>query len=585
LERPEAVTRTEETERMDGRYHNAEQLGITALTITGDRAELQLPGWTLAAYETFVRVKGALPRYDVIDPFPRYGGGKLPQIACSVHDLPALGLAPPVPATTLAPDVVAPLFADQLWVTDVAFRRKRFAIFAEAGWGKTVTQLALAQGAIAATGLPALIIAPLSVVPQTIAEARRFWPSLAVVDAKAFGGVRAWLDSSPGAALGIVNVDAFRKPVSLDGLGAVLLDESSVLKAMSGITRNNLVRAVAPVEYRYAFSATPAPNDLEEYISHALFLGAIKQHKEFFADFFDADGEGGWHLRPYARAAFYRFLSTWSVWMRRPERYGFPPRLGGIPTPSFADVEVELTPEQYEESKPHRKAGNLLLDEVGIVKRSKLAQISRGFIYENSIARRIPSHKPARVAACVAAHPGERAVVWVAFDEEAAIIAEALRDVGRTSVTISGETEPEARFAAVEAINAGTGPDVIIAKPATMGFGINMQGASVVVFSGVGDSFEQDYQALRRSFRYGQTRAVRCYYVVTSLERMMLDNVRAKRDAWEEQTTAMEESFAAAHETELAAWRGAALKPQERTAFTLTNIDRAALATIGGSHV
>ena len=93
---------------------------------------------------------------------------------------------------------------------------------------------------------------------------------------------------------------------------------------------------------------------------------------------------------------------------------------------------------------------------------------------------------------------------------------------------------------------AGVGRDTLIAKPETLGFGINLQGASVVAYSGIGDSFEKDYQSLRRAFRYGQTRAIRCGYVLTSLERMMLDNVRAKRAAWEAQTLAMEDAFAKA---------------------------------------
>ena len=78
-----------------------------------------------------------------------------------------------------------------------------------------------------------------------------------LVDVRAAGGVRAWLDSDPGPALGIVNVDAFRKPADLAGLGCFVLDESSCLKNMAGVVRNVLVRAVAPVPYRFAFSATP----------------------------------------------------------------------------------------------------------------------------------------------------------------------------------------------------------------------------------------------------------------------------------------------------------------------------------------
>lgn len=559
----------------------ADVLGPCSLTVDGARASIALPDYSLSSYESFVRIKAALPRFDLEDPFPRYARTARPRITCAALDLAAVGLRAEAPRVSL--DETAALFEDQRWVVEMAFARQRFAVFAEAGWGKTVAQLSLARAAARATGLPSLIVAPLSVVPQTAEERARFWPGEApLVDVRAAGGVRAWLDSDPGPALGIVNVDAFRKPVDLAGLGCFVLDESSCLKNMAGVVRNVLVRAVAPVPYRFAFSATPAPNDLEEYVSHALFLGVIKQHKEFFADFFDTDGEGGWHLRPHAREAFYRFMSTWSVWIRRPERYGFPARLGGVPAVVFEDIEVELTPEQRAESAVHRKPGSLLLDEVGVVKRSKLAQISRGFVYEGEGARRVArpirSLKPAAVAAFVARFPGQRAVVWVTFDEEAAILADALRAAGRTPVVVDGTTPEADRWAAVREINGGAGRDTLIAKPETLGFGINLQGASVVAYSGIGDSFEKDYQSLRRAFRYGQRRAIHCGYILTSLERMMLDNVRAKRAAWEAQTLAMEDAFADAHGPTLSAYRGAASAEAERTAFVLSPEDRRLLA-------
>ena len=409
------IERPEETHSMDAGYRtDPPAQPAPDVVIEGSRAMLALPDYSLASYQRFVAVKAALPRYDVVDPFPRHALAARPRVVFDALDLASLGVAPARPAEAV--EEPAPLFDDQRWVLETAFARGRFAVFAEAGWGKTPTQLALARAATRRTGLPSLVIAPLSVVPQTAAEWRRFWPGEPpLVDVRAAGGVRAWLDSDPGPVVGIVNVDAFRKAVDLSGLGCIALDESSCLKNMAGVTRNVLVRAVAPVPYRFAFSATPAPNDLEEYVSHALFLGVIKQHKEFFADYFDTDGEGGWHLRPHAREAFYRFMSTWSVWMRRPERYGFPARLGGVPGVEFEDVEVPLTDAQRAESAGHRKPGSLLLDEVGVVKRSKLAQVSRGFVYEGEgaarRARRIESLKPAAVASWVASHHGERAVV------------------------------------------------------------------------------------------------------------------------------------------------------------------------------
>ena len=578
---------------MDGlrRAPEAALVDPAAVTVEGDLARIDLGDWSLQSYRRFVQIKGRLSTYDVRDAFRRGGlrdhGPVRPQLVSPVGDLAALGVAPPRPAGSQDPAHPA-MFEDQRWVLELALRRKRFALFAEAGWGKTLTLLAFARAAVALAGKPVLVVVPLAVYGQTFEEWAHWWPGEALprnLRAESLD-VRAWV-AEGRPEVGVVNVDAFRaEGPALDGLGGFVLDESSILKNMAGRIRTAITKAVRPVEYRLACSATPAPNDLEEYVSHALFVGAVKDHKEFFADFFDADGAGGWHLRKHAREAFYRFMASWSVWMRRPERYGFPARLGGIPAPIFADVDVEPTPEQQAEAKAFRRGGSLFLESTGVVERSKLAQISRGFLYERrggkTVARPIPSRKPDAVAACVARHPEARAIVWVAFDEEARIVAEALARVGRRSFAIDGSTSDGARAAAVRAINAHdpAGPDVLVAKAATMGFGVNLQGASVVVFSGVGDSFEQDYQSLRRAFRYGQTRTVHCYYVVTPFERAMLDNVRQKRAAWAEQTDAMEEAFVAAQSHELARHRGELRVDEDRTAFALSAADLAALAAL-----
>lgn len=556
--------------------------------VEGDVAVIPLGDWSPESYRRFVAVKGRLSTYDVRGSFRRRGPAVQPELVCPVGDLAALGIAPPACAADGAAH--AEMFEDQRWVLDLALRRKRFALFAEAGWGKTITQIAFARAAARITGKPALVVCPLAVYTQTQEEHRHWWPGDPPLRGLRAEGldVPTWLAGEHALGeVAIVNTDAFRAEMpALDGLGCLVLDESSILKNMAGRIRNAITRAVRPVEYRLACSATPAPNDLEEYVSHALFVGAVKDHKEFFADYFDADGAGGWHLRPHAREAFFRFMASWSVWLRAPERYGFPARLGGIPRPVFLDVAVELTPEQQRESLAFRRGGSLFLESTGVVERSKLAQIARGFLYEKAgsktIARAIPSEKPAAVARAVAAHPGERAIVWVAFDEEARIVAEALAAAGLRAFVVDGSTPDDARAAAVRAVNAHdpAGPDVIVAKPATMGFGVNLQGTSVVVFSGVSDSFEQDYQALRRSFRYGQSRTVHCYYVVTPIERAMLDNVRAKRRAWGEQTDAMEGAFVAAQSHELARHRGELTVHEGRTAFRLSPADLSALARL-----
>ncbi len=561
-------------------------VGNATVRILGDRAEIEIPDYGVESYRTLVTIKAAIPRADA--------EGRV--VRCAAADLIALGIVPP----SETGDYEAPpaLFEDQAYVVATALRRKRFAIFAEAGWGKTAAQLAWAIEVHRATGGRVLLVAPLAVVRQTIRELAKHFPNAPRIEnlRDRRGGARAWLDDADGAPLAIVNVDVFRKAQDLTGLAGFVLDESSILKQASGTIRNNLVRAAQPVAYRLACSATPAPNDLEEYVSHALFLGVIRTHKEFFADFFASDSEGGWNLRGHAKAAFYAFMASWSVWMRDPSVFGFAPRLGGIPAPEFVDVRVDATAEQIEQAKRFRKEGHLFLDEVGVVSRAKLAQLSRGFLYEEiertpgdpstkeRVITPVRSNKPAAVVEAVLAHPGERAIVWVQFNEEGRLIRDALERAGRVTVLVDGDTSEEDRDAACLAINDGSA-EVLIAKPAALGFGVNLQGASVCVFSGITDSFEQDYQAFRRCFRYGQTRKVTCYYIATEFELPMLANLRAKRAAWTEQASAMERAYLEASAADLAVHRRVAPTPPPRIRAELSDADLSALASIPVSSV
>lgn len=552
-------------------------LGDADLSIEGARATITLPDHTLASYRTWLRVKSALPRVQV--------RADARSLTCHVADLGRLGLDPRALAGGYEPDGT-PLYPDQAYVLDVALRRRRFAIFARCGWGKTAVQLAWARAVAARTGRKVLVVCPLSVLRQTIAEHAHFWQGgeqpANLRDAE--GGLDGWLTSDDGARIGVVNTDVFRKPRDLSALGGVVLDESSSIKQAGGVLWRNVTTCFRGIEYRLFCTATPAPNEVREYAAQALGVGAVETHKEFFADFFDSTEDLGWVLRPHARGAFYAFMSSWSVWIRDPATYGFPARCKPIPAPVFIDLEIPLTPEQEQEARAIRAAGKrrgqvpLFHDDVGIATQTRLSQVSRGFLYEGEAVRAIPSRKPEAIAEAVAKHAGEgeRAVVWVQFNEESRLITEALRARGLRVFEVTSETGDDAQFAAVLAINAGE-LDVLVAKPLTMGFGVNLQGASVVVFSGITHSFEQDHQAFSRVWRDGQERTVTCYYAVTPLELAMLANIRAKRSAWLSDAEQMELAYRDAMGADLATFRGASLQGAHRTHHQLTAADSAAL--------
>lgn len=201
------------------------------------------------------------------------------------------------------------LFPFQADLVRWAVRKGRAALFADTGLGKTFMQLEWAR----LMGEPTLIVAPLSVARQTIAEGRKL--GLDVTYSRD-GSVSGLLTITNYEMVGAFDPDAF---------GSVVLDESSILKALDGKTRKRLTEMFAGTKYRLACTATPAPNDLAEIGNHAEFLG-VMSHREMLSAFFvhgsDDAGKDGWRLKGHAEDAFFRWLASWGMAVRTPSDIG-----------------------------------------------------------------------------------------------------------------------------------------------------------------------------------------------------------------------------------------------------------------------
>ena len=69
---------------------------------------------------------------------------------------------------------------------------------------------------------------------------------------------------------------------------------------------------------------------------------------------------------------------------------------------------------------------------------------------------------------------------------------------------------------------------VLVSKPSICGFGLNWQHCSRMAFVGVTDSFESYYQAIRRCWRFGQTRPVDVHVFASHQEGSVVANLRRK---------------------------------------------------------
>ena len=68
----------------------------------------------------------------------------------------------------------------------------------------------------------------------------------------------------------------------------------------------------------------------------------------------------------------------------------------------------------------------------------------------------------------------------------------------------------------------------LISKASICGFGMNFQVCSNMIFVGMSDSFESYYQAVRRCWRFGQTKEVNVYIITSEQERGIVANIERK---------------------------------------------------------
>jgi len=390
------------------------------------------------------------------------------------------------------------MFPHQRDLVQWAIRRGRSAIFADTGLGKTRMQLAWADAVVRHTGGSVLILAPLAVGEQTVEEAASVG-----IAAKHCREAR-----DLGTGINITNYDRIHK-FDARGFAGVVLDESSVIKHHDAKTFRLLTDSFAATPYKLCATATPAPNDWTELGTHAEFLG-IRSRTEMLAEFFTHDGGETqvWRLKGHARRAFWQWVASWGAVIRTPSDLGYDDGGYRLPPLSVTEhhVEHEVAPAE----------GQLFAAE---------AQT----LMERRSARR--DSMDARVAACAAMVNAdvEPWIVWCDLNAE----GDALRAAIHGAVEIRGADDIDTKERRLSDFAHGR-VRVLITKPSIAGWGLNWQHCARVAFVGVTDSFEAYYQAVRRCWRFGQSRPVEVHLFVSESEGAVLANLQRKeRDAAE----------------------------------------------------
>lgn len=413
---------------------------------------------------------------------------------------------------TVSPDKInSLLFEFQRDVCLWALRKGRALVGLDTGLGKTFIQLEWAR----LISERALIIAPLSVARQTIREAKKLGIEARYV--RSMAGVN-------GNGIYITNYE-MAEHMDADAFGAVVLDESSILKGLDGHLRRTLTEKFGRVPYRLCCTATPAPNDNAEVGMHSEYLGVMRNNEMLSQFFIHAnkvledmvETENGnmvkvktkrsgtlgqeWRVRNYAKGEFYRWMASWAMMLSTPGDLGYDDDGYILPplkiTPIFVDVDYSPTDQLF------------FTGLKGVQDRHNI--------------RRATLDDRVAFASELVNNSDEQWIVWCGLQKE----ADAIRDAISGSKEVRGSDAPEDKAAAFEDFQDGKFR-VLITKARIAGFGMNFQNACNMVFVGLGDSWESYYQCIRREWRFGQARPVNVYIVLSEIEREIYDNVMRK---------------------------------------------------------
>ena len=397
------------------------------------------------------------------------------------------------------------LFPFQKDIVKWSVNKGRCAVFADTGLGKTFMQIEWAR----LIGGNVLIFAPLSVSSQTIREAKKLDITVNYIRSKD--------EISEGIYItNYENIDNFQH----SNINAIILDESSILKAIDGSTRRKLIKYFKNVNYKLCCTATPAPNDYTELGNHAEFLGICSTAEMLSTYFVNANKTSEimtdanilvrvkhsnkhgteWRLRYHAQKDYFRWLSSWAVAIRKPSDLNYDDN--GFILPELKIEPIIVSSEYVPEDE---------LFFTGL----------KGLKQRSDIRRQTSDNKIKEIIQLT--DNGEQWLIWCGLDHESKLAKQSLSD----SVEVKGADDPEFKVKSFEDFQDGK-IRILITKPKIGGFGMNFQNCHNIIFYGINDSWETFYQAVRRCYRFGQKYPVNVYVIISDIETQIFENINKK---------------------------------------------------------
>lgn len=386
------------------------------------------------------------------------------------------------------------LFPFQHDIVKWALKRGRACIFSECGTGKTIMQLSWADKVAEYTNGSIIIISPLAVSAQTIKEGEKFGINVSLLTE----------ENKYQKGIYITNYEKIHK-YTLSNFDGVVLDESSILKSYTGRFRTDIIENTRTIKFRLACTATPAPNDFTELGNHSEFMGVMTR-AEMLAMFFinDAQNKDGdkWRIKGHAESKFFEWVASWAVMVTKPSDIG------------------------YEDGKfilPKLNVNHIVIDDNIQPVEGFLFAMEAKTLQERQSARRNSIDIRAKKAAEIANNSDEIFLQWGNLNPE----CDKMTQLTRGAIQVAGSDKNEVKEERLLGFSDSKYKS-LISKPKIAGHGMNWQNCHNIIFVGLSDSYEQYYQAVRRCWRFGQTKEVNVFIVTSKIEGAIVRNIERK---------------------------------------------------------
>lgn len=373
------------------------------------------------------------------------------------------------------------LFDFQKFIVKTALKKGRFAIFADCGLGKTLMQLDWAEKVANKTKSKVLILAPLAVKGQTLQEAKKF-----------------------GIDISNIEINNYEQLENIDEsiYSGIVLDESSILKNFTGKYKNLIVEKFKNTPYKLACTATPSPNDLNEIGNHSEFLNVLDAQDMRAKWFVRDEGMNNYRLKGHAKKDFYGWISNWAIMLTNPSDLGFDGSKYILPELNYIEKMIETN------SRDNGKLFNEgSVSATDFNKELKLTLIERF----DEVAK-------------IVNNSNESFIIWVNQNEEEKKALELIPD----AISVNGSEKPEIKEKKLMGFANGDFR-VLVTKKKIAQFGMNFQNCNNQIFASLDFSFEGLYQAIRRSYRFGQKKDVNIYIITTDTMENVMKSIENKQ--------------------------------------------------------